>query len=184
MSGGFYSSKLLATRGIAALVFSIAALLDFSETFTLLSWFFAFYVLFDGGYAILVALNSQTGFTWTRSAILLKGLVGILAGFAVIYLFAKNDSKILLLATVFIWIAIAGIMEGVWVIRNVKNKELVLIIGSGAYLALAVALQFMFALAPQQGGAAIYNWIIIGFSVAFGIGMLIMSWAMNKAQIS
>ena len=75
-------------------------------------------------------------------------------------------------------------MEGVWVIRNVKNKELVLIIGSGAYLALAVALQFMFALAPQQGGAAIYNWIIIGFSAAFGIGMLIMSWAMNKAQIS
>jgi len=78
-------------------------------------------------------------------------------------------------------VALSGILEGVWVIRNIKNKELVLIIGSGAYLALAVALQFLFALAPQAG-SSIYSWIIIGFSAAFGLGMLIMSWAMRKNQ--
>lgn len=183
MSGGFYSSPLLAFRGLAALIFVAAALIDFKATFTLLVWFFSIYVLFDGAYALRVASRSQGGGSWTRFAIAIKGLVGILAGVIAIYLFMANQAKALLLATVFIWVAVAGVMEGIWVIRNVKNKELVLIIGSGAYLALAISLQFMFALAPQAG-TSIYNWIIIGFSAAFGIGMLIMSWAMSKAQIS
>ena len=182
MSGGFYSSPLLAFRGLAALLFVGAALIDFKATFTLLVWFFSVYVLFDGVYALRVAMRGSGGSSLTRFAIATKGLVGILAGVIAIYLFLANQSNALLLATVFVWVAIAGVMEGVWVIRNVKNKEIVLIIGSGAYLALAVALQFMFALAPKAG-ASVYNWIIIGFSAAFGIGMLIMSWAMSRAKI-
>ncbi|MBU2761562.1 hypothetical protein HAP95_15630 [Acidithiobacillus sp. RW2] len=111
----------MAIRGAAALVYALVALADFKATIPLLVWFFAIYVLFDGAYALRVAIGQQI------------------------------------------------------------DKELVLIIGSGAYLALAVALQFLFALAPQAG-SSIYNWIIIGFSAAFGLGMLIMSWAMRKNQ--
>lgn len=180
-SGGFYSWPLLATRGIAALIFALAAFADFKETIPLLVWFFSIYVLFDGFYALSVAISKHTGVSWTRLAIIFKGLVGIIAAISVIYLSRTGGSTLYMLLTVFVWVAVAGILEGVWVIRNIKNKELVLIIGSGAYLALAVALQFLFALAPQAG-SSIYNWIIIGFSAAFGFGMLIMSWAMRKNQ--
>ncbi len=180
-SGGFYSWPLLAIRGVAALVFALAALADFSATILLLVWFFAIYVLFDGFYALSVALSRQIDGMWTRLAVTLKGLLGILAGIAVIYWNLSGGPTLYILLTVFVWVAISGVLEGVWVIRNVRNKELVLIIGSGAYLALAVALQFLFALAPQAG-SSIYSWIIIGFSAAFGLGMLIMSWAMRKNQ--
>lgn len=180
-SGGFYSWPLLAIRGVAALVYALVSLADFSATIALLVWFFAIYVLFDGAYALSVAFSHQIDGLWTRLAVTFKGLLGIAAGAIVIYWDLNAGSTLSILLTVFVWVALSGILEGVWVIRNIKNKELVLIIGSGAYLALAVALQFLFALAPQAG-SSIYSWIIIGFSAAFGLGMLIMSWAMRKNQ--
>jgi hypothetical protein len=180
-SGGFYSWPLLAIRGMAALVYALVALADFKATIPLLVWFFAIYVLFDGAYALRVAVGQQIDGLWTRLAVIFKGLLGIAAGIIVIYWDLSAGSTLYILLTVFVWVALSGILEGVWVIRNIKNKELVLIIGSGAYLALAVALQFLFALAPQAG-LSIYSWIIIGFSAAFGLGMLIMSWAMRKNQ--
>jgi hypothetical protein len=116
-------------------------------------------------------------------AIALKGVIGILAGIVAISLFLRGGSMTTILLTVFIWVALAGVIEGVWVFKMVKNKELLLIVGSGAYLALAVALQFMFAVAPSEG-TAVYNWIIIGFSAAFGLGMLIMSWLLRRSMMA
>ncbi|MCE5394344.1 MAG: hypothetical protein JJ693_07130 [Acidithiobacillus sp.] len=182
-SGGFYSWPLLAIRGLAALLFAVAALLAFQETFTLLIWFFAVYVFYDGSYALLVALSHVSESAMTRMAITLKGLLGIVAGAFVLYQFFTSGAELLTLLAVFIWVAVAGVLEGVWVIKNVKNKELLLIIGSTAYLALAVALQFLFAVAPAAG-APVYKWVIIGFSAAFGLAMLLMSWAMRRKQIN
>ncbi len=182
LSGGFYSWPLLAIRGLAALLFVVAALLAFQETFTLLIWFFAVYVLFDGAYALSVAVSHGSDSAMTRLAISIKGLVGIAAGIFVLYQFFTGGTELFTLLAVFIWVAVAGVLEGVWVIKNVKNKELLLIIGSSAYLALAVALQFLFALAPAAG-SPLYSWVIIGFSAAFGLGMLLMSWAMRRNQI-
>ncbi|XTI73024.1 hypothetical protein ACQAYK_02630 [Acidithiobacillus sp. AC3] len=48
-----FSWQLLFARGVAALAFVIAALLDFGATMTLLIWFFAIYVFFDGGYSAI-----------------------------------------------------------------------------------------------------------------------------------
>ena len=172
-----FSWQLLFARGIAAIAFVIAALLDFSATMTLLIWFFAIYVFFDGGYSAIRLTQKGSG-ACPRVLIAIKAVVGVAAGIAVIVL-AAHGNMLPTLLTIFAWVAIVGVLEGIWVIRNVQNKEMVLIIGSSAYLALAICLQMIFALTPQAG-SGIYNWIVIGFSAAFSAAMLGMSWAMRR----
>ncbi len=172
-----FSWPLLAARGLAALLFVIASLIAFGETMTLLVWFFAIYVFFDGGYSAMRLAQKGSG-ACPKVLIAIKAVIGIAAGIAVIVL-AQSASWLPTLLTIFAWVAIVGVVEGIWVLRNVRNKEAVMIIGSTAYLALAVALQFVFALAPDAG-PSVYNWIIIGFSAAFAAAMFGMAWAMRR----
>jgi len=172
-----FSWPLLAARGLAALLFVIASLIAFGETMTLLVWFFAIYVFFDGGYSAMRLAQKGSG-ACPKVLIAIKAVIGIAAGIAVIVL-AQSASWLPTLLTIFAWVAIVGVVEGIWVLRNVRNKEAVMIIGSTAYLALAVALQFIFALAPDAG-PSVYNWIIIGFSAAFAAAMFGMAWAMRR----
>jgi uncharacterized membrane protein HdeD (DUF308 family) len=172
-----FSWPLLAARGVAALLFVIASLIDFGETMTLLVWFFAIYVFFDGGYSAIRLAQKGSG-ACPKVLIAIKAVIGIAAGIAVIIL-SQGASLLPTLLTIFAWVAIVGVIEGIWVLRNVRNKEAVMIIGSTAYLALAIALQFIFALAPDAG-PSVYNWIIIGFSAAFAAAMFGMAWAMRR----
>lgn len=172
-----FSWPLLASRGVAALLFVIASLFAFGETMTLLVWFFAIYVFFDSGYSAMRLAQKGSG-ACPKVLIAIKAVIGIAAGIAVIVL-SQGVSMLPTLLTIFAWVAIVGVIEGIWVLRNVRNKEAVLIIGSTAYLALAVALQFIFALAPDAG-PSVYNWIIIGFSAAFAAAMFGMVWAMRR----
>ncbi|MBU2739254.1 hypothetical protein [Acidithiobacillus concretivorus] len=172
-----FSWPLLAARGVAALLFVIASLIAFGETMTLLVWFFAIYVFFDGGYSAIRLAQKGSG-ACPKVLIAIKAVIGIAAGIAVIVL-SQGASLLPTLLTIFAWVAIVGVIEGIWVLRNVRNKEAVMIIGSTAYLALAVALQFIFALAPDAG-PSVYNWIIIGFSAAFAAAMFGMAWAMRR----
>jgi hypothetical protein len=172
-----FSWPLLASRGVAALLFVIASLIAFGETITLLVWFFAIYVFFDSGYSAMRLAQKGSG-ACPKVLIAIKAVIGIAAGIAVIVL-SQGASMLPTLLTIFAWVAIVGVIEGIWVLRNVRNKEAVLIIGSTAYLALAVALQFIFALAPDAG-PSVYNWIIIGFSAAFAAAMFGMVWAMRR----
>ena len=172
-----FSWPLLAARGIAALLFVIASLIAFGETMTLLVWFFAIYVFFDGGYSAIRLAQKGSG-ACPKVLIAIKAVIGIAAGIAVIVL-SQGASLLPTLLTIFAWVAVVGVIEGIWVLRNVRNKEAVMIIGSTAYLALAVALQFIFALAPDAG-PSVYNWIIIGFSAAFAAAMFGMAWAMRR----
>ena len=172
-----FSWPLLAARGVAALLFVIASLIAFGETITLLVWFFAIYVFFDSGYSAMRLAQKGSG-ACPKVLIAIKAVIGIAAGIAAIVL-SQSVSMLPTLLTIFAWVAIVGVIEGIWVLRNVRNKEAVLIIGSTAYLALAVALQFIFALAPDAG-PSVYNWIIIGFSAAFAAAMFGMVWAMRR----
>ncbi|MDD2751148.1 hypothetical protein [Acidithiobacillus sp.] len=172
-----FSWPLLAARGAAALLFVIASLIDFGDTMNLLVWFFAIYVFFDGGYSAIRLAQKGSG-ACPKVLIAIKAVIGIAAGIAVIVL-SQGASLLPTLLTIFAWVAIVGVIEGIWVLRNVRNKEAVMIIGSTAYLALAVALQFIFALAPDAG-PSVYNWIIIGFSAAFAAAMFGMAWAMRR----
>ncbi|AEK58250.1 hypothetical protein [Acidithiobacillus caldus] len=172
-----FSWKLLFFRGLAALGFVLAALLDFPATMSLLVWFFVGYVFFDGVYSGLRLMQRGTG-VCPRVLVGVKAILGIGAGCAVLVL-ALRGAQVPTLITIFSWIALVGAVEGLWVLRNVQNKELVLIIGSTAYLALAVALQMVFAVA-QTAGVEIYSWIVIGFSAAFAAAMFGMSWAMHR----
>ena len=172
-----FSWPLLAARGVAALLFVIASLIAFGETMTLLVWFFAIYVFFDGGYSAMRLAQKGSG-ACPKVLFAIMAVVGIAAGIAVIIL-SQGASLLPTLLTIFAWVAIVGVIEGIWVLRNVRNKEAVMIIGSTAYLALAVALQFIFALAPDAG-PSVYNWIIIGFSAAFAAAMFGMAWAMRR----
>jgi uncharacterized membrane protein HdeD (DUF308 family) len=173
-----FSWPLLAARGVAALLFVIASLIAFGATMTLLVWFFAIYVFFDGGYSAMRLAQKGSG-ACPRVLIAIKAVIGIAAGVAVIILSQGVHHLLPTLLTIFAWVAIVGVLEGIWVLRNVRNKEAVMIIGSTAYLALAVALQFIFALAPDAG-PSVYNWIIIGFSAAFSAAMFGMAWAMRR----
>jgi len=175
-----FSWQLLLIRGIAALAFAVVALLVFGATFTLLTWFFVAYVFFDGIYSALRLSEHGSG-ACPRVLIAIKSLVDFAACIAVILL-TTTGSQLYTLLTIFAWIAIVGVLEGIWVIRNVRNKELVLIIGSSAYLALAVALQMVFALAPAAS-PDVYRWIVIGFSAAFSAAMFGMSWALRRNML-
>ncbi|MHB1268447.1 MAG: hypothetical protein ACYCY2_12750 [Acidithiobacillus ferriphilus] len=121
-----FSWPLLTVRGIATLLFLLASLIAFDKTMTLLVWFFAIHVFFDGAYSFIGLVSARVGSSLNRLLIGIGRMIGIAAGIAVILLAQGNHSLWHTLLTIFAWVALVGVVEGIWVIRGARNKEVVL----------------------------------------------------------
>lgn len=158
---------VLAIRGVAAILFGIAALVWTSLTLLTLIYLFGAFALVDGVFALAIGINHlfhHDTHVWTS---LLQGLTSIIVG---ILAFAFPGWTAL--AFVFLiaaWAIVTGVLEIAAAIRLRDEIE-------GEWvLSLAGALSLLFGLVliafPRSGALAVI-WIIGVFSIVTGVSLL------------
>jgi uncharacterized membrane protein HdeD (DUF308 family) len=144
----------LAIRGAVAILFGVLAFIWPGITLIALIVLFAAYALADGIFSIVAAANaSKTGERWW--ALLLEGILGIIAG--VVALFIPGVTALVLLYIIAFWAIITGIFEIVAAIRlrrEISNEWLLLLNGI-----FSLILGAFLAVFPGIGVIALVLWI-------------------------
>lgn len=163
------SRWLLGLRGVVAIIFGILAILFPGLTLQTLVIFFGAYALVDGVFDIITAFrNRTTNPRWW--ALLLEGIIGILAG--IVVFLNPLIAEITLLYIIAGWSIITGILEIIAAIelrKQINNEVLMGLAGI-----LSVLFGFMLILFPITGLVTI-AWIIAGYAIAFGVLMIILA---------
>jgi uncharacterized membrane protein HdeD (DUF308 family) len=162
---------VVALRGLVAVLFGILAFVWPGLTLAALVFLFGAYALVDGILGVVAALR---GDAQHRLAMLLEGVVGILAGLAA---FAwPGLTALVLLYIIAFWAILTGVLEIVAAVRlrRVIQNEWSLLIGG----ALSVLFGVMLVVAPGAGALAVV-WIIAAYAVVFGIALLALAWRLR-----
>jgi uncharacterized membrane protein HdeD (DUF308 family) len=162
---------VVALRGLVAVLFGILAFAWPGLTLAVLVLLFGAYALVDGILGVVAALR---GDAQHRVAMLLEGVVGILAGLAA---FAwPGLTALVLLYIIAFWAILTGVLEIVAAIRlrRVIQNEWALLIGG----VLSVVLGLVLVAAPGAGALAVI-WIIGAYAVVFGITLLALAWRLR-----
>ena len=107
-------------RGIAAVLFGLAALLWPGLTLFVLIIFFGAYVLVDGIFALVAGIRGSRDRRWV---LLAEGALGILAG--LISFFWPGITALALLYVIAFWAIFTGVLEVVMAIslrREIENE--------------------------------------------------------------
>lgn len=164
---------MAALRGVAAVLFGLAALIWPGITLQVLVLLFGAYALVDGVFALVAALANLAGaYRWW---VLLEGIAGIIAG--VLTFVYPNVTAIALLYLIAGWAIATGIFEILAAIELRKEIE-----GEG-WLILSGLLSVVFgvivALQPQAGALAIV-WLIGIYAIAFGVFLLLLGFRLRN----
>ncbi len=110
--------KLVALRGVAALVFGVLTLLSPALALTVLVLFWGAYALVDGAFALIAAFNMRSDgqFNWPLA---LVGVIGVAAG--LVAFFWPQLTAIGLLLIIAGWALAMGIFQIVAAIRLRKS---------------------------------------------------------------
>ncbi len=163
-------------RGILAVLFGIAALLWPALTLATLVLVFGAYVLADGLFAVVGGIAS-IGANQRWWALLLEGIVGILAGLAA--LFYPRLTELTLLYVIAAWAVVTGVMEIVSAIRlrkEIDNEGMMALSG-----VLSIALGVVLFLFP--GAGALGATLTIGvYALISGIAYIVLSFRLRKLK--
>ncbi|WP_376793515.1 HdeD family acid-resistance protein [Thermogemmatispora sp.] len=166
---------ILAVRGVAAILFGIAALLWPHLTLLVLIYLFGAYALIDGLVAVAVALQERhiVGHWWI---LLIEGLAGILAG--LLAFFWPGITALVLLALVATWAILTGVIEVAAALsfRRSFGLEWTLVLAGVVSILLGIAL----ALSPAAGLLALV-WLIGLYAIVFGLLQLIRAFQFRAA---
>ncbi|MBX5450570.1 HdeD family acid-resistance protein [Thermogemmatispora sp.] len=169
---------ILAVRGVAAILFGLAALIWPHLTLLVLIYLFGAYALVDGLVAVAVAVQERNvvGHWWI---LLIEGLAGILAG--LVAFFWPGITALVLLALIAAWAILTGVIEiGAAVsFRRALGLEWTLIVGGIVSILLGIVL----ALSPAAGLLALV-WLIGLYAIVFGVLLLIRAWQFHAALSS
>ena len=170
----------LLLRGIAALLFGLAALFWPSLTLFLLIFFFGFYMLIDGVLAIVAGIRgSQEGRRWL---VLAEGVLGVLMGFAV--LFWPGKTAVALLFLISAWAIFTGLLKVIMALvyrREVENEWLMALSG-----VLSVLLGVLLAVQPGVGLLSLL-WLIGIYAFIFGVALIVLGFmarGQSRASVS
>jgi len=157
---------LIVLRGIAAVLFGIAAFVWPGMTWLVLVALFGAYALVDGVIAVVTGLSrTQDSPRWW--VFLLEGLLSI--GVGVIALIWPGIASLTILAMIAAWAIITGILEVVAAIRlrhEITNEWLLALGG-----VLSVALGILLILQPLAGSLAVI-WMVGAYSLMFGVVLI------------
>ena len=112
----------LLLRGIAAILFGLAALFWPGPTLFVLIVFFGAYALVDGILAILAGFRGSEGSRWL---LLAEGVLGVLVG--LVAFFWPGMTALVLLFLISAWAILTGLLKGIMAIafrRSVENEWL------------------------------------------------------------
>lgn len=157
----------LALRGGVAILFGLAALLRPGIALEALILLFGAYALVDGVFSIVGVFQGTRGGT-PRWALLLEGIVGILAGLIAFIL--PGLTAIALLYLIAAWALITGFSEIAMAIRLRREVqgEWALILGG----AISVLFGLILAVLPGVGILSLV-WLIGVYAIAFGVLLLV-----------
>jgi uncharacterized membrane protein HdeD (DUF308 family) len=167
---------VLALRGIAAILFGILVFVWPGIALTSLILLFGAYAIVDGVLSIANGIRDRaTNSRWW--VMLLEGLVGILAGIAT-FIWPEITAFVLLYIIAF-WAIFTGIMQIIAAIELRKEIEGELLLGLGGLA--SVIFGILLIVFPGTGALTVL-WLIGGFSIAFGVLMLILAFRLRGMQ--
>lgn len=156
----------LLIRGIAAVLFGLAALFWPGITLYVLVIFFGAYVLVDGVFAIAAGIRGSGGRGWL---LLAEGVLGVLAG--LVALFWPGISALVLLYVIAAWAIFTGILKVVMAIslrREIENEWLMILSG-----VLSVVFGVVLAALPGVGLLSLV-WLVGIYALIFGVALIVL----------
>jgi uncharacterized membrane protein HdeD (DUF308 family) len=164
----------LALRGVAGILFGILAFAMPVLTLAVLVLLFGAYALVDGLFNVVAALRGRSGARpWW--ALLLAGLVGIVAG--LVAFFMPGLTALALAYVIGVWAVVIGILEIASAIRLRK------VITNEWWLGLSGALAIIFGvfltLAPGAGALAMVLWIG-AYAFLYGVFLVLLGLRLRR----
>lgn len=160
-------------RGLAAVLFGIAALVWPGLSLVALAILFGTYALVDGVFSVAAALSPFGGSRWW--ALLLEGIVGLTVAFFV-YTQPLMSATALVYA-IGIWAMLTGVMEIVagLQLREVISNEWLYIFGGIVSIAFGVVI-----FRNPAAGALAVVWLIGLYAIVFGLAQVFLSYRMQQ----
>jgi uncharacterized membrane protein HdeD (DUF308 family) len=156
----------LLLRGIAAVLFGLAALFWPGLTLFVLIVFFGAYALVDGIFAIVAGIRGTGGRRWL---LLAEGVLGVLAG--LVAFFWPGMTALVLLYVIAAWAIFTGILKIVMAIslrREIENEWLMVLSG-------VVSVLFGVILAALPGvGLLSLVWLVGVYALIFGVALMVL----------
>ena len=157
----------LLVRGLAAVLFGLAALFWPGLTLLVLVTFFGAYALVDGIFALVAGLRGSEAHR--RWLLLAEGVLGALAG--LITFFWPGIMALVLLYIIAFWAIFTGILEVMVAIslrREIENEWLMALSG-------VLSILFGLALAVLPGvGLLSLVWLMGIYALVFGIALVVL----------
>jgi uncharacterized membrane protein HdeD (DUF308 family) len=161
----------LLLRGIAAVLFGLAALFWPGLTLFVLIVFFGAYTVVDGVFAIVAGIRAEGGRRWL---LLAEGALGVLAG--LIAFFYPGITALILLYVIAAWAIFTGILRVVLAIslrREIENEWLFVLSG-----VLSVLFGVILAVLPGAGLLSLV-WLIGIFALIVGVVLIVLGFRMR-----
>src|SRR5829696_1093138 len=158
----------LAVRGIAAVLFGLAALIWPGLTLAVLIILYGAYALIDGVFAVVAGLRAPSGaHKWL---LLAEGALGILVGLIAIFL--PGISALLLLYIIAFWAIFGGLLRivGAVLLRREIENEWTMALGGAVWVLLGIVLFVL----PGAGLLSL-AWLIGIFALGAGITLIALA---------
>jgi uncharacterized membrane protein HdeD (DUF308 family) len=169
---------LLVLRGVAAILFGIAAFVWPGLTLLVLVTMFGVYALVDGLIAVFTGLSrTQNSPRWW--VFLLEGLVSI--GIGVIALFWPGVTTLAILAMIAAWAIITGVLEIVAAIRLRREITNEWLLALGGFVSIGVGV--LLITQPLAGSLAII-WMIGAYSLIAGVLWIALGFRLRNREIT
>ena len=153
-------------RGIAAVLFGLAALFWPGLTLVLLIVFFAAYALVDGVFAIVAGLRGSEGSRWL---LLAEGVLGVLAG--LVAFFWPGMTATVLLFLISAWAILTGLLKVFMAIAFRRKVENVWLMGLSGVL--SVLFGVVLAVWPGAGLLSLV-WLVGIYALIFGVALIVL----------
>jgi uncharacterized membrane protein HdeD (DUF308 family) len=166
----------LLLRGIAAVLFGLAALFWPGLTLFVLIVFFGAYTLVDGIFAIVAGLRGSGSRRWL---LLAEGVLGVLAG--LIAFFWPGITALVLLYVIVAWAIFTGILKvvmAIWLRREIENEWLMVLSG-----VLSVLFGVILAVLPGVGLLSLV-WLIGIYALIFGVALIVLGFRVRGQPTS
>jgi uncharacterized membrane protein HdeD (DUF308 family) len=163
-------------RGIAAVLFGLAAIFWPGLTLFTLIVFFGAYTLVDGIFAIAAGLRGSEGRRWL---LLAEGVLGVLVG--LFALFSPGMTALVFLYVIAAWAILTGVLKAVmavWLRREIDNKWAMALSG-----VLWVLLGIVLAVMPGVGVLS-FTWLIGVFALGAGLTYLVLAFRVRGQTAS
>lgn len=166
---------LLLIRGIAAILFGIAAFVWPGLTVAILVLLFGAYVLVDGIFGIVdsIRYRDRIGNWWLW---LLEGILGVIVG--VLTLFMPGVTALILLMFIAAWAIVGGVLRIIAAIQLRKEIEGEWLLGLGGVLSILFGV--LLVVVPVAGILSLV-WLIGIWAVVFGILLIMLAFRLRRA---